>query len=92
MHTSFSSLSSRQVQYNEALDYARAEVTTEGEEFEGANLEVAEEEEEGAEEDEEEEEFEEEEGEFEYEDDDDDVGVVEYVADFADGDEVRPSC
>jgi len=75
-----------QVQYNEALDEARAEVTTEGEEFEGANLEVAEEEEEGAEEEEEEEEVEE--GEFEYEDDDD-VGVVEYVADFADGDEVR---
>jgi hypothetical protein len=71
------------VQYNEALDEARAEVAAEGEEFDGAALEVAEEDEEGAEE-------EYEEGELEYEDDDDeDVGVTEYVADFADGDEVQ---
>jgi len=77
-----------EVQYNEALDEAQAELGDEAYEFvEGAELEEAEEAEEGLEfEDGDEEEEEEYEEEDEYEDDED-VGVVEYVADFADGDD-----
>lgn len=64
-----------EVQYNEALDEAQAE------DEEGAALEEAEDAEEGLEDVDEEEEEEE-----EYEDDED-VGVVEYVANFDEGDE-----
>jgi protein MAK16 len=75
-----------EVQYNEALDEAQAE------DEEAAALEETEDAEEGYEEvddedeDDEEEEYEEEEEEEEYEDDED-VGLVEYVANFDEGDE-----